>query len=380
LLFVVRSDADQVLTFPHALERALRTRGATATFERQAEILESLPTRTAPIVRAESGFSNLVTERVDHFNGLTTLVSVDYPLFDRGAAQRRADALRFDAQRLRQRAIEEEDEVFEQTLVAFGDLAAAEQRMSLLREGASRAAKLRERTRVMLEIGQISNVTAAQWQDQALAAESMLIDLELQRLNAETRLKQLMGDTTPARLHAKWGAGVPPAGPKASGLRHSLHEQRARLDLDDASASARPQFLLSAYGGVADYNGTFGIYGLRFTVTFDPSAGRRMAAERIAFENAERARVLAERAEQNRLELLQLELSAAERRVGLLTQSIDVARKREESVARLVSAGVRTEADVVATASEIARRESDLAGARIEAWKLQQRIARSTSR
>lgn len=376
-LLVVSVQAEEPLTFDRALQRAIEARGATATFDRQAAMLESLPARTTPVVRAETGFSNLVTDRVGRFEALTGIVFVDYPLFERDAVRRRADALRLDGQLLRQRAFEEENEIFERTLDAFADLCAAEERMALLRDGASRAATLRERTRAMLEVGQISNITAAQWQDQALAAESMLIDLELQRLDAETRLKQLMGDTTPTRLRVTWSASAPPPHPHAAG---PLREQRARLAFEDAAAMRRPQFLLSAYGGVADYQGTFGIYGIRLTMTFNTAADRRLAEARIALEDAERARLLIENTERNRVELLELEHAAAERRIELLTQSIETARKRQESVTRLVAAGVRTEADIVAATSEIARRESDLTGARIDAWKVRQRIEWSARR
>ena len=47
----------------------------------------------------------------------------------------------------------------------------------------------------MLDVREISNVTAAQWEDESLAAEGQRLDLELQRLEAETHVKQLIADS-----------------------------------------------------------------------------------------------------------------------------------------------------------------------------------------
>jgi len=327
------------LTFAAALERALAMRGST--LEQHAMVLESLPTRTMPIVRAETGISS--SQYLD-LSSRIAMVSVDYPLFERG------EDLKLDAYRLRERAYEEAQEVFEQTLDAYADLYTAQRRLERLRT--TGAKHLRERARTLLEAGQISNVTAAQWQDQALAAESMLVDLELQRLDAETRLEQLTGIAGPIGPLGLLGL---PRGPN----RPSRPSRPSR--------PIRPMrsLLLSGFAGAANstIDGTFGIYGMRFTLTLDPAAARRAAQERIAMEEAERAEALEQTKAKNRRELLQQQLQAVEQRVALLTQSIDIARQREESVVRLVSAGVRTEADAVATASDIARRESELVGA-----------------
>lgn len=389
------------LTFPTALERAMRTRAAATTFDERAKTLEALPFHTLPVVRAEAGVStaenlNLLTDNVGRIDAFTALVNVDYPLFDGGAEERRRLALRADAQLVRRRAIDEADDVFRETLDAFADLYITERRIEMLADGARRAAELRERTRTMLEAGQISNVTAAQWQDQALATESQLVDLELQRLEAETRLKQLIGDTSGDALHASLEIRPEPMLKEirvdrivevdAAVARASLVEQRKRLALQEAVAAHRPQVLLSAFGGMAAVpssfhsdveEGTFGIYGLRVSMTFpllDAAAARRLAEARIEAEEAARVRNLTTTATRNRIDLLWLAVAAAERRIELLGEAVNVARRREESVSRLVAAGVRPESDLVDAAAHVARRESDLLAVRVDLWKLQQQL------
>ncbi|HEX6087970.1 MAG TPA: TolC family protein [Thermoanaerobaculia bacterium] len=401
LLFTVIAHAQVTVTFPMAVERAMRMRAGTTTYADQAAMLDALPFYTLPTVRAETAFSsaenlNLLSERVDRFDAFTAVVSVDYPLLDGGAERRRVAALRADAQILRRRAVDEAEDVFRETLEAFAQLYTAEQRINLLHSGAARAAELRQRARVMLESGEINNLTATQWQDQALATESQLVDLELQRLEAETRLKQLIGDTSSEGLRASLELNDEPmlreikveqiVETDAAVARASLVQERQRLALQEATAMRRPQVLLSAFGGVAAVpstfkadadEGTFGIYGLRVSLSlpmFDAAAARKLAEARLQLEEATRVRAVTETATRNRIDLLWLALAAAEKRIKLLTDAVEVAKQRQESVTRLVLAGVRPEADLVETANAVARRESDLLAVRVDRWKLQQRV------
>lgn len=402
LLVTLSAHAQATVTFPAAIERAMRTRASTTTYADHAAILDALPFRTLPTVRAETSFSsaenlNLLSESVGRIDAFTAVVSVDYPLLDAGSERRRVAALRADAHILRRRAVDEAEDVFRETLEAFAQLYTAEQRVNLLHDGAARAATLRQRARNMLDAGEISNITATQWQDQALATESQLVDLELQRLEAETRLKQLIGDTSGEGLRAtltlddelpflreiKVDAIVET---DAAVARASLMQERQRLALQEAVALRRPQLLLSAFGGVAavpssfrgdSEEGAFGIYGMRMTLSlpmFDSAAARRLAEARMQLEEANRVRNLTETATRNRIDLLWLAMAAAEKRIKLLTDAVKVAKERHESVTRLVLAGVRAEADLVETANAVARRESDLLAVRVDRWKLQQRV------
>ncbi len=402
LFFTGAASADVTLTFPVALERAMRTRASATTYADHAQILDALPFHTLPVVRAETSYSsaqnlNLLSESVGRFDAFTAVVSVDYPLLDAGADRRRVAALRADAQILRRRALDEAEDVFRETLEAFAQLYTSEQRIQLLHDGAARAAELRRRARTMLEAGEISNITATQWQDQALATESALVDLELQRLEAETRLKQLIGDTSTEGLRASLTLENDEpmlreirvdeiVQTDAAVARASLVQERQRLALQEAVAQRRPQLLLSAFGGAAavpsTYNsdadeGTFGIYGLRMTLSlpmFDPAAARRLAEARLQLEEATRVRTITEVATRNRIDLLWLAVAAAEKRIKLLTDAVAVAKQRQDSVTRLVLAGVRPEADLVQAANDVARRESDLLAVRVDRWKLQQRM------
>ncbi|HEX6160841.1 MAG TPA: TolC family protein [Thermoanaerobaculia bacterium] len=403
LLATVTLHADTTLSFQQALDRAMKVRALSSTYEEHASTLEALPFRNLPVVRAETGISsaenlNLLSESVGRFDAFTAVVSVDYPLLDGGAEQRRALGARTDAQLIRRRAVDEAEDVFRQTLDAVAALYTAEQRIRLLRDGAQRAAVLRDRARLMLEAGAISNVTATTWQDQALATESMLLDLELQRLEAETRVRQLIGDTGTEPLHIEIDIREEPMLKEirfdqvirtdTAVASASLQEQRRQLALEESLAARRPQVLLSAFGGVAAVpssfrgdtsEGTFGIYGLRLSLSlpmFDPASARRVAEARLELEEAARVKTLTATATKNRLDLLWLGMAAAEKRIDLLTQAVEVAKRRQESVIRLVTAGVRSETELVEAANEVARRESDLLAVRIDRWKLQQIVRR----
>lgn len=402
VLLALPLHAQRTLTFPVALEKAMRARAAATTFDADAAVLEALPFHTLPTVRAETGFStaenlNLITDSVGRFDAFTALVSVDYPLFDGDAERRRVAAFKADVQILRRRALDEAEDVFRETLDAFARLYAAERRIELLGEGAQRAAELRRRARTMLDSGQISNVTATQWQDQALATESQLVDLELQRLEAETRLKQLTNDPSTETLHAS--LTLDDDAPMlreikvdqiveadAAVARAKLIADRKQLALNEAVAAKRPQVLLSAFGGVAAVpstyksdatEGTFGIYGLRVTLAlpmFDAAAARRVAEARLELEEAIRVRNITASATRHRIDLLWLAIASADKRMKLLQEAVQVAKEREQSIVRLVTAGVRPESDLVEAANNVARRESDLLAVRVDRWKLQQRV------
>ncbi|HVE71896.1 MAG TPA: TolC family protein [Thermoanaerobaculia bacterium] len=401
VLFPILASAELTVSFPQAIERAMRTRAGATTYSDQAELLDALPFRTLPTVRAETAYSsaenlNLLSERVDRFDAFTAVVSVDYPLLDAGAERRRVSALRADAQILRRRAADEAEDVFRETLEAFAQLYVSEQRINLLHTGAARAAELRQRARNMLESGEINTLTATQWQDQALATESHLVDLELQRLEAETRLKQLIGDQSSEGLQASLVLDDEPmlkeikvdeiVQTDAAVARASLVQERQRLALQEATALRRPQMLLTAFGGVAAVpstyqtnadEGTFGIYGLRVSLSFpmfDAAAARRLAEARLQLDEATRVRAVTETATRNRIDLLWLALAAAEKRIKLLTDAASVAKQRQDSITRLVLAGVRPEADLVEAANAVAKRESDLLAVRVDRWKLQQRV------
>ena len=189
------------LTFEEALARAKAARTVQELPHEALRTLESPQRFEWPTVRAEGALSNarnidVFNENVVHNQVFSAVVSIDYPLLDGGAGaiRRRAGAL--DAASFRQRMHELEDDVLRETIDVVARLYTAQERRKILQLGLERAMDLRQRADELLDVREISNVTAAQWQDEAIVAESELIALELQHLDAEASLKQLIGDTS----------------------------------------------------------------------------------------------------------------------------------------------------------------------------------------
>ncbi|HEX7830764.1 MAG TPA: TolC family protein, partial [Thermoanaerobaculia bacterium] len=199
LLVAAHASADTPLTFDAALQRAMKTRGVDTAFNAGISRLQEPIGRMLPTLRAEASAQRAENIEIANagavrFDALSVLLAVDYPLFEGAARNRRIALARTSGQLFRRRALDEADEVFRETLDAFIDLYVAQRRMELMSDGVQHAATLRERARTMLDLGQITTTTAANWEEQALATESQRLDYELARLDAETRLKQLTGD------------------------------------------------------------------------------------------------------------------------------------------------------------------------------------------
>ena len=405
MLFAYHAHAAK-LSFEQVLSRAERTHDVSPSAIQAAELLESSPQRIGfPVLRIETGATtahniDVFNRNVFRYDALSALLTVDYPLIDGGIREKQIRVARLDAQSFRQRLRETSDNLFRETLEAVARLYAAQERLRLLDAGLRRAVAMRERARQMLQMQEISNVTAAQWQDEAIVAESQLLDLELQRLEAETHVKQLMGDTSgepveivlqidvePQSRALALAANPDPLIASDQGVaRARMLFERKQLELEEAEAARRPQLSMSAFGGMtalgniagAD-NGGYGVFGLRFTIAlpmFETAAVRRVAEARLQVEQAGLERRTTTDQIRRQTSSLWLGIAALEKRIALLRQMVDIARQREESVIRLVAAGVRPENDVAEAAADRARRESDLLGARVELWKYQQIVKR----
>jgi outer membrane protein TolC len=399
--FAAPLHADSAVTFDAALQRAMRTRGVETAFNAGISRLNEPFGPMLPTIRAEASAQRaenieLANSGVIRFDALSLILSADYPLFERAARDRRLALARTTGQMFRRRALDEADEVFRETLGAFIDLYIAQSRMELMADGVKHAGVLRERARKMLELGQITTSTAANWEEQALAAESQRLDYELARLDAETRLKQLIGDSSNQTLLASIDLDSADRGAiqnvsldriverDAVVDRATLYEAQKQLVVEDLEAQRRPRFLVSAFGGVAAVpesfrsataDGAYGIYGMRLTFTlpsFDAASATRLAEARLELEDATRMKAAAAAATRTRGNLMTLSLNAADRRVELLEKQIALAKQRQESMTRLVLAGVRTESDLFDAVLEVAKRESDLLAVRAERWRLEQ--------
>jgi outer membrane protein TolC len=388
------------LTFEEVLARAQRARTVQPMPEDALRTLESPQRFEWPTVRAEGALSNarnidVFNETAIHNQVFSAIVSVDYPLLDggAGAVRRRAGAL--DAASFRQRVGELEEELFLETVDAVAQLYTAQERRKILQRGSERAVTMGQRAGELLRVHEISNVTAAQWQDEAMAAESELIELDLQRLDAETHLKQLIGDTgeeaieiaLPLDDQAAFAAPPPAENDFAFARATSLLKKRT-LSFEEARAARRPQVMLSAFGGIAAVPSStssfyssdderFALYGMRLTIAmpmFDGAARRREAQTRIEAAEAELERTATLDGLRRQNAQTSFSIARLMKRVELLSRGVEVAKWRAESLSRLTAAGMRSEATYARDLADVGRRESELLAARVELWRQAQRM------
>jgi outer membrane protein TolC len=392
--------ADTPITFDAALQRAMKTRGVETAFNAGISRLQQPTGSMLPTIRIEAaaqraGNIELASNGIVRFDALTALLAVDYPLFEGAERQRRLALARTSGQLFRRRALDEADEVWRATLDAFMDLYIAQRRIELMNDGVRHAGVLRERARTMLELGQITTTTATNWEEQSLSTEAQQVDLELSRFDAETRLKQLIGDPSNETLLASIDLDSDDREIQTVSLerlverdaivdRATLYEAQKQLVVEDLLSQRKPRFLVTAFGGVASipesYRGAgqdsaYGIYGFRMTFTlpsFDVASATRLAEAQLELEDASRMKAAAAAATRTRGNLMTLSLNAADRRVELLEKQIALAKQRQEAMTRLVAAGVRTEQDLFDAVMEVSRRESDLLAIRAERWRLEQ--------
>jgi outer membrane protein TolC len=395
LLLLPLAARGETVTFDEALRRA--ERGGELSPSSSIGRLENLPRWTMPLVRVEAASQRaenieLTNGGVARFDALTALLHVDYPLFDGARRARQLELARVSAELFRREEQDESERLFNATLDAFADLGLAERRMEIFAARATQAAGLRERAAALLAQGEITNVTAASWEEQALIAESRRLAIELELLEARSRLRDLIGGEASEPLTVSLPLDDADSfSPSAQTARVDAAVDRAEIDvrrrsilLADAQAQRRPQFLASAFGGVASVPESFdretsdrsyGIYGFRFSVTlppFDTAAAVRLVEAELELNAAERRRVAAEREAEARLSRLQRATTSAAQRIAIVEQQIALAIRRRESMARLVDAGVRTDSALFEATMEVAERESDLEAARVELWKLRQ--------
>jgi len=376
----------RTLTFSEILAMAQQAHAVPASVTAAASALELPPMRLLPTVRAETAITrgsnvDIFTTNLFRADAVTTLLSLDYPLLDGGMRAAEEREAKLDAAAFRTRMRAASDDLFRRTVEATAQLYAAQEKLKVLRAGLDRAVGLRERAGNLLASHEISNTIAAQWEDDALQARSQMLDLDLRRLEAETRLKQIIGDTSTQPIDVVLDLDRTPATPAVGSERSDLAIERKNLAVAEAEAAARPQLTMSAFGGVAAVADSphYGLYGLRFSLalpSLDSAAKRRIAVARLDAEEAKLDRVSADEARTREESALTLAVAATEKRIELLRSAVDVARQREQSVSRLTSAGVRSENALAEVAFERTRRESDLIAAQVDLWKYRQLLGR----
>jgi outer membrane protein TolC len=159
------------LSFDQVLERAQQAHGVDPSALQAADILQADPRRfSIPVLRVETGATtahnvDLFARNIYAYDALTALLSVDYPLLDGGLREKEVRVAKLEAESFRQRLRESSDNLFRDTLEAVARLYAAQERLRILNAGLQRAVEMRDRAKQLLETQQISNVTAAQWED-----------------------------------------------------------------------------------------------------------------------------------------------------------------------------------------------------------------------
>ncbi|HEV7767596.1 MAG TPA: TolC family protein [Thermoanaerobaculia bacterium] len=383
-VFAAGAGAATKLSLEQVLARVEAAHDVSPSALAAANLLEG-PSRRTPTIRIETSATtahsvDFIAQNVFGYDAYTSLLSVDYTLIDGGVRDQQLRLSRLDAQSFRQRLQDQADGLFRETLDAVARLYVAQERSRILSAGLQRAVAMHDRAAEMFAQQEISNVTAAQWHDEAIVAETQLLDLELQRLEAETHVRQLMREESGETIEVVIDLDAAPAGRTLGSRNSGLPLERAKLALAEAEAARRMQLTMSAFGGATKLSdvagdGGYGLFGIRFSLAlpmFDGAIARRVAEARLRAEEAslEQRRIEDQIARTN--STLSLNITALEKRIALLGQLVDAARRREESITRLVAAGARAENDVAAATAERARREGDLLGVRVELWKLRQ--------
>ena len=378
--------AAQPVTFDELLSRLAASRAHAA--------LPAQPgTAGVPIVRLESTAQSsrsqeLFVQTPFELRAATMTLAVDYPLLD-GGMRATADAIaRADVAAARASLTTISDADFNALLDAFGELYVA-------RAALQRSTSVEDRTSVLLASGQISNATAAAWQERTLAARSRQLDAELRKIDAEARLQEILGEETeivPVLGRDEWrpssAADAAPSPRERGEGPFERRVERARLYVKELEARRRPAVMLSGYVGAGAANstfagstssGAFGIYGVRVQLSlplFDHTSAADVARAELDLARAEADRVAALR-EARRVAARELRrIEAQKKRVAILAESYEIARRRHESMVRLAGSGLRSDSDALAAAAEVAERATRLDEAQVEEWKSVQRLRR----
>ncbi len=317
----------------------------------------------------------------------SAVLAVDYPLFDattRGIARAIADNELEQARRTAMLA----DADFETLLAAYAGLWLANDELARTASLAKDVQAVSDRGEELVRQGAISNITATQWEEIALALRTRQLDAEVRKLDEASRLRQYVDEEVTPSIEAfdKAPSVDPEHHPEV--LLASARVARARLAVEEAENTRRPQFAFSGFAGLGaadatfqreQSNGTFGIYGLRFRMTYSLRESSYAAARDRAkreLESAEAQREIVMRRAKAQLASELLRIDTQRKRIELLSESVDVSKRRQQSLVRLVAAGVQPGIEELRASAESLVRELRLNEARVEAWKSFQRLRR----
>ena len=367
--------AAQPMTFDELLARVAASR--TASLPAQPR------TASSPMVRLESTASSsrsqeLFVRTPFDLRAATLTLAADYPLLDGGTRAFADKIAEADAADARAAITTITDTEFNALLDAFGELYVA--RAALARATAPPP----DRTPALLASGQISNTTAAAWEERALAARARQLDAELRKIDAEARLRELAGEDVEPVID--FTVEPPAHQPVVAAAERRVN--RARLYVEEMEARRRPAVMLSGYAGAGAANstfagttssGAFGIYGVRVQLSlplFDHTSAADVARAELELARAEADRDAALREARRAAAQESRHIDAQKKRIAILSESLDIAQKRYDSMTRLARAGLRNESEALAAAGDVAERATRLDETRTERWKSIQRLRR----
>ncbi len=321
----------------------------------------------------------------------SAVIAVDYPLFDH-PSRAIAEAIAKNELEQAERASRLTGADFEVLLDAYAALWLANDEIARTSALSKDVETIAGRGEQLVRQGAVTNITATQWDEIALALRSRILDAEVRKLDAESKIRQYVDEEVTPSID-------PPVLPSAVSVddavaRHpdvlmaSARVERARLAVEEVENVRRPQFGFSGFAGLgaADAtfqrersDGTFGIYGLRFRMTYSLRERTYAAAfsrARRELETAEAQRELVTRRARGEVASEKLRIDTQRRRIELLNESIDVAKRRQQSLVRLVAAGVQPDIEELRASAESLARELRLSEAQAEAWKSWQRLRR----
>ena len=397
LAVMAAESASPTLSFDAAVRMAGRANHSDPAALRSA--MDALRRSRLPNVRAEvlanaSRTLDLFSEGPFEVRYGTSVLAFDYPLWNDGTSDARADALRARLDRLSATRLLD-DARFTQLVDAFGDLYLTQRQMEVMRPFAAAIDEEKVRTAEQLETGNISNLIAVERRDIALSFTSRLLELEARRIDAAARLQLLTGlESEPVvaidlAQHAAISAVDSVRDDLVDATTAAVEQNRIRLR--EVASSSRFRATLSGFAGVGAAEshfrdstsaGAFGVYGLRLHLSyplFTGTGGLALAEARLDLAQSETSRDAALVVARSRASEYRLRERTAGKRTELLAESIRAARLREESLRRLVTAGLRSETDIEHARAELARREADLAAAEVDRWKASRLLERMTA-
>jgi len=357
-----------------------------------AEVRPTIPSGPSVRIETTTGVSrtqDLFFQSPYESRSASAVIAVDYPLFD--APERSiAAAIAKNEQEQAQRASMLADADFETLLTAYADLWLANDEIARTSTISKDVQTIADRGEQLVHQGAVSNITATQWDEVALALRSRILDAEVRKLDAASKMHEYVDeDITPSI-----DLSIPPINPGDAIARHpdviaaSARVDRARLAVEETKTLRRPQFGFSGFAGIGaadatfqreQSNGTFGIYGLRFRMSYslrERTYATALSQAKRELETAEAQKDLVMRRAKAQVASEVLRIETQRRRIELLTESIDVAKRRQQSLVRLVAAGVQPGIEELRASTESLMRELRLSEAQLEAWKSWQRLRR----